>query len=325
MRTIAIAAGGDSPEYGVSVKSAGEVAKALEKRYDVYIIVMRGSSWYWEDSRGRRHGIDKNDFTLKSDNRRIRFDAVFIAIHGTPGENGLLQGYFDMIGIPYTSCNAFCSALTFNKHACKLFLKEYGIPMADSILIRKGELSDTAAVLAKTGLPCFVKPNDSGSSFGVSKVKKEEDLLPAIGKAFGESPEVLVEAFMDGQEVACGVLRAGGKKIILPVTEIIPKNEFFDYEAKYTPGKSDEITPAKIGDKLTEEVQQLSSLIYDLLGCKGIVRVDFIIVKSKPLFLEINTVPGLSAESLIPKQAAAAGIPAGDLYSMVIEDLFRNM
>lgn len=324
MRTIAIVAGGDSPEYEVSVKSAIEVARALAERYVTYIIMIREDNWYWEDPRGRRFGIDKNDFTLHLDEQRVRFDAVFVAIHGTPGENGLLQGYFDMLRIPYTSCNAFCSALTFNKHACKLFLKEYGIPMADSILIRRGESSDADAILSKIGLPCFVKPNDSGSSFGVSKVKKHEDFLPAIEKAFRESNEILVESFMDGREVACGVVKAAGKKIVLPVTEIVPKNEFFDYEAKYTPGKSDEITPATIGEKLTEEVQQLSSLIYDLLGCKGIVRVDFIIVKGKPLFLEINTVPGMSAESLIPKQAKVAGIALSDLYSMVIEDLFRD-
>lgn len=324
MRTIAIVAGGDSPEYEVSVKSATEVARALGERYATYIIMIRENNWYWEDPRGRRFGIDRNDFTLRLDERKVRFDAVFIAIHGTPGENGLLQGYFDMLGIPYTSCNAFCSALTFNKHACKLFLKEYGIQMADSIMIRRGESSDPGAILSKIGLPCFVKPNDSGSSFGVSKVKKHEDLLPAIEKAFQESNEILVESFMDGREVACGVVKAAGKKIVLPVTEIVPKNEFFDYEAKYTPGKSDEITPATIGEKLTEEVQQLSSLIYDLLGCKGIVRVDFIIVKGKPLFLEINTVPGMTAESLIPKQAKVAGIEPGDLYSMVIEDLFRG-
>lgn len=322
MRTIAIAAGGDSPEYGVSVGSAGEVRKALEKRYRVFIIVIRGSDWYWEDPRGRRFSIDKNDFTLKLDEEKVRFDAVFIAIHGTPGENGLLQGYLDMLRIPYTSCNAFCSALTFNKHACKLFLKEYGIPMADSILIRKDESPDPEAIIARTGLPCFVKPNDSGSSFGVSKVKKPEELNEAIRKAFSESSEVLVEAYMKGREVACGVLTAGRKKIVLPVTEIIPKNEFFDYEAKYTPGKSEEITPAPLGEKLTEEVQQLSSYIYDLLGCSGIVRVDFIIVKGKPLFLEINTVPGMSSESIIPKQAQAAGISVSDLYSSVIENLF---
>jgi D-alanine-D-alanine ligase len=322
MRSIAIVAGGDSSEFEISVKSATEVGKILSPRYIVYIIMIRGTNWYWEDQKGRFHNIDKNDFTLVTDDFHIRFDAVFIAIHGTPGENGLLQGYFDMMGIPYTSCDAFCSALTFNKQACKLFLKEYGIPMADAIFIRKGDHLDPVKITKKTGLPCFVKPNDSGSSFGVTKVKKKEDLLPAIETAFRESDEVLIETFMDGREVACGVVKAKNKAIVLPVTEIISKNEFFDYDAKYTPGRSDEVTPADMPSVITEEIQRLSSLVYDLLGCRGIVRVDFIIIGQKPFFLEINTVPGMTEESLIPKQAAAAGISLEELYSMIVEDLF---
>ena len=323
MRTIAIVAGGNSSEYEVSVKSATEVGKVLSSRYNIFIIVLRGINWYWEDPKGRYHNIDKNDFTLKTDDKRIRFDAVFIAIHGTPGENGLLQGYLDMMEIPYTSCGAFTSALTFNKQACKLYLKEDGISMARAILIRNGEMIDSNSIIDRIGLPCFVKPNDSGSSFGVTKVKKREDLARAIETAFHESKEVMIEAFMDGREVACGVLKTKNKKLILPVTEIISKNEFFDYEAKYTPGRSYEITPADIPLNVTDEVQRLSSLLYDLLGCKGIVRVDFIIIKEKPWFLEINTIPGMTSGSLIPKQAEAAGIALEDLYSMVIEDLFE--
>jgi D-alanine-D-alanine ligase len=322
MRTIAVVAGGDSSEYEVSVRSAREVSKVLSSKYIVYIIMIRGTNWYWEDSKGRYHKVDKNDFILITDDYRIRFDAVFIAIHGTPGENGLLQGYFDMMQIPYTSCDSFCSALTFNKQACKLYLKEYGIPMAEAILLRKKDKPDTKEIIHKTGLPCFVKPNDSGSSFGVSMVKKKKDLLPAIEKAFEESDEVMIEAFMKGKEVACGVVKTMSRSLILPVTEIISSNEFFDYEAKYTPGKSDEITPANIPLKIKEDVQRLSSEIYDLLGCKGIVRVDFILIGEQPYFLEINTVPGMTEESLIPKQAQAAGIPLTELYSMVIEDLF---
>ena len=244
MKTIAIVAGGDSSEFEISVKSADEVGKVLSSRYIVYIIIIRGTNWYWEDQKGRYHNIDKNDFSLVYDENRIRFDGVFIAIHGTPGENGLLQGYFDMMGIPYTSCDAFCSALTFNKQACKLFLKEYGIPMANAVLIRKGDNMDLVNIIKQLGLPCFVKPNDSGSSFGVTKVKQKEELLPAIETAFKESDEVLIETFMNGREVACGVVKTKSKTIVLPVTEIISKNEFFDYEAKYTPGKSDEVTPA---------------------------------------------------------------------------------
>jgi D-alanine-D-alanine ligase len=322
MKTIAIVAGGDSSEFGISVKSAIEVSKALSSRYITYIIMIKGKSWFWEDRKGRYHNVDKNDFTLITDDARIRFNAVFIAIHGTPGENGLLQGYFDMLGIPYTSCGTFCSALTFNKQACKLFLRDYKIPMAFSVLISNRVKWDPDEIISQTGLPCFVKPNESGSSFGVTKVKEMKELSAAMEKAFGESREVVIEAFMDGREVACGVVKTKKKDLVLPVTEIISKNEFFDYEAKYTQGKSDEVTPANMPGAVTAEIQNLSSLIYDLLGCRGIVRVDFIVIDNKPFFLEINTIPGMTEESLVPKQAAAAGISTEELYSMVVEDLF---
>jgi D-alanine-D-alanine ligase len=322
MKTIAIVAGGDSSEFEISVKSAIEVSKELAGSYITYIIMIRGTNWYWEDKKGRYHTIDKNDFSLSVDDITIRFDAVFIAIHGTPGENGLLQGYFDMMGIPYSSCGAFCSALAFNKQACKLFLKEYKILMAEAVLIREGNIPEAESIISQTGLPCFVKPNDSGSSFGVTKVKTADELLPAIGTAFRESNEVLIEAFMNGREVACGVVKTRKGTIILPVTEIISKNDFFDYEAKYTPGMSQEITPADLPADITNEIQRLSSYIYDLLGCRGIVRVDFILINGKPNFLEINTIPGMTEESLIPQQAKAAGIPLESLYSMVLENLF---
>ena len=324
MKTIAIIAGGDSSEYEVSIRSAMEVSDALSSKYMVYTIIIRGVNWYWEDPKGQYFNIDKNDFSLRTDEMRIRFDAVFIAIHGTPGENGRIQGYFDMLGIRYTSCNAFCSALTFNKQACKLFLKEYNIPMAEGTLIRKGNDIDIDDLVSKVGIPCFVKPSDCGSSFGVSKVKSTKEFATALEKAFKESREALVETNMDGREVACGVVKVKSKTLLLPVTEIISTNEFFDYEAKYTPGKSNEITPANLPKEIAEEVQGLSSHIYDLLGCYGIVRVDFIIVDSKPFFLEINTVPGMTKESLVPQQAIAAGFLPGDLYSMVIEDVLSR-
>lgn len=323
MKTIAIVAGGDSSEFEVSVKSAGEVAAILSGKYLVYVIMIRETNWYWEDQKGRFHNIDKNDFSLITDEHRVRFDGVFVAIHGTPGENGLLQGYFDMLGIPYTTCGTFSSALTFNKQACKLFLKEYNIPMVDAILIRNGDKFDPAAILNKIGLPCFVKPNYSGSSCGVTKVKQKEELLSAIEKAFRESHEVLIETFMKGREVACGVLENKKKIMVLPVTEIISKNEFFDYEAKYTPGKSDEVTPADMPVSVTNEIQKLSLQIFDLLDCSGMVRVDFIVIDNKPFFLEINTVPGMTKESLVPKQAVAAGIPLEELYSIVVENMFE--
>jgi D-alanine-D-alanine ligase len=322
MRTIAIVAGGDSSEYEISVKSAVAVSNILSEKYTIYIIMIRGVNWYWEDKKGRYHSIDRNDFSLIVDDSKIRFDAVFIAIHGSPGENGLLQGYFDMIQIPYSSCGFFCSALTFNKQACKLFLKEYRIPMAEAVLIRKCDQIDPEDIIGHTGLPCFVKPNDSGSSFGVTKVRDKDKLISAVETAFKESDEVLIETFMNGREVACGIIKTRKKTLILPVTEIISKNEFFDFEAKYTSGKSDEVTPAELPPELTIIIQELSSRIYDLLDCKGIVRVDFIIIDDRPFFLEINTVPGMTTESIIPKQAKAAGIDLHDLYSMVIEDLF---
>lgn len=322
MRTIAIVAGGNSSEFEISVKSAAEVLRILSRKYRAYIIMIRDSNWYWEDLKGRYHAVDKNDFSLVVDDTRIRFDGVFVAIHGTPGENGLLQGYFDMLRIPYTSCGAFTSALTFNKQASKLFLKEYGIKMANAVLVRKEDSIDPAVILEATGLPCFVKPNDSGSSFGVTKVKQKEDFIPAMKTAFDESNEVLVESFLKGREVACGVLRTKDRTLVLPVTEIISKNEFFDYEAKYTPGKSDEITPADLPEAVTNEIQNLSLNIYNILGCKGIVRVDFIVVDDVPYFLEINTVPGLTRESIVPRQAAAYGISLEELYTMVVEDLF---
>jgi D-alanine-D-alanine ligase len=323
MKTIAIAAGGDSSEFEISVKSAEEVSKILSVGYVVYIIVIRGTNWYWEDKKGRYHNIDKNDFTLDIDDTRIKFDGVFIAIHGTPGENGLLQGYFDMIGLPYTSCDAFCSALTFNKQACKLFLKEYGITMANAVLIRKGNKIDPADLSKHIGLPCFVKPNDSGSSFGVTKVKKEKEMIPAIETAFKESDAVLIESFIDGREIACGVLKTKNKTIVLPLIEIISKNEYFDYEAKYTQGRSDEISPADLPFPITNEIQSISKHVYDILGCKGIVRVDFIVTGEKPYFIEINTVPGMTKESLVPKEAAAAGISLEELYSMAVENMFE--
>jgi D-alanine-D-alanine ligase len=322
MRTIAIVAGGNSSEYVVSVKSAEAVAGALNEKYRTFIVMIRGTDWYWEEPKGRVHKIDKNDFTLVTDDERIRFDAVFIAIHGTPGENGLLQGYFDMLEIPYTSCNALCSAITFSKQTCKSYLAPYGIRMAAGVVVRKGQPVSTDVIIASTGLPCFVKPDDSGSSFGVTKVKESSELLPAIEVAFRESHTILIESEMKGCEVACAILKTRSSELILPVTEIVSRNEFFDFEAKYTPGMSDEITPARLPEAVTLEIQKLTSEIYDHLGCSGIVRVDFIIIDDKPYFLEINTIPGMTPESIMPRQAAAAGIATGELYSMVIENLF---
>lgn len=322
MKTIAVVGGGNSSEYDISIKSASEVLKSLEGLYHAYLIIIKGDNWYWEDQNGRALTVDKNNFTLQLHDKAVRFDAVFIAIHGTPGENGLLQGYFDMIGMPYSSCSAFCSSLTFNKQATKAWLKEACIPMARSILHRREDRFDQVKILGITGIPCFVKPNSSGSSFGVSMVTEPQDLEKAIHLALKESNEVLIESMMQGTEVACGVVKTRNFELVSPVTEIRSKNSFFDYEAKYDPSLADEITPAQIDPEVYKRVQNLSSGIYDLLGCSGIVRVDFIIVNNLPMFLEVNTIPGMTAESILPKQIAASGMKAADLYSKIIEDLF---
>ena len=326
MKTIAIVAGGDSSEHEISIKSAQGVQSEIGSIYNTYIIEIKGFHWFWKDAKGECFDIDKNDFSLTVNGKKITFDAVFVAIHGTPGENGLLQGYFDMLKMPYTSCDSFCSALTFKKHACKLFLKEYDIPMANAAFIRKGQPFSPEDIVKQLGLPCFVKPNDSGSSFGVTKVKSEDMLIPAIDEAFKESDEVLIESFMKGREVACAVFKTAdrSKSIVFPVSEIISKNEFFDYEAKYTPGLSDEVTPAEMEEEIIDRIQERSSQIYDLLGCSGIVRVDFIVIDGIPNFLEINTVPGMTRESLFPKQAKAAGIALKDIYSMAIEECLKK-
>jgi D-alanine-D-alanine ligase len=322
MKTIAIVAGGNSSEHDVSLRSAAAITDALKNKYITHTILIEGARWYAHGDKGRVFRIDKNDFTLETDEGKIRFDAAFIAIHGTPGENGLLQGYFDMVGIPYASSDVLCSALTFSKNACKSFLAQFGVNMAASVFIRNGNGYNVEDIISKTGLPCFVKPNESGSSCGVTKVKTKEELLPAIELAFGESPTVLVEAELKGREVACGLAKTRDREIILPLTEIISKNEFFDFEAKYTPGLSERVTPAKFSEEVAQTIRQTASEIYDYLGCRGIVRVDFIIVDNEPFFLEINTISGMTAGSLIPKQAEAYGITPGELYSMVIEDLF---
>lgn len=322
MKTIAIIAGGNSSEHDVSLRSAAAVTEALKNRYITHTILIEGSRWYSEDEKGRVFRVDRNDFSLETDDGKVNFDAAFIAIHGTPGENGPLQGYFDLLGIPYASCGLLCSALTFNKNACKSFLAQFGVSMADSVLVRKGNGINPEEIISKTGLPCFVKPNESGSSCGVTKVKEIADLLPALEMAFSESETVIVEAELKGREAACGLAKTSDKEIILPVTEVISKREFFDYEAKYTPGLSERITPARFPEHVTARIQTLASEIYDYLSCRGIVRIDFIVVDEVPYFLEINTISGMTSGSLIPKQAEAYGITPGELYSMVIDDLF---
>jgi D-alanine-D-alanine ligase len=324
MKTIAIVAGGYSSEYVISVQSAAQVFDALNKqKYLPYVVEIQQFKWFVKIP-GEEVDIDKNDFSFTTKGGKVTFDCVFIAIHGTPGEDGKLQSYFEMLNIPYTSCNSFTSLLTFNKYATKIYLEKAGILSANAVLVRYKQKVNAHPMVKHLGLPAFVKPNNAGSSFGVTKVKLEEHLQKAVEDALKEDHEVIVEEFIEGTEVTCGIAKLSDQELILPLTEIVSKKEFFDYEAKYTPGMSDEITPARIDDKLTKQIQQLSSKIYDVLDCKGLVRVDFIIRKGDPYFLEINTVPGMSKNSIVPKMIRTAEKTEGEVYGMLIEDALRK-
>jgi D-alanine-D-alanine ligase len=265
--------------------------------------------------------VDKNDFSIRLDNRHIRFDCAFIIIHGTPGENGLLQSYFELLKIPYTSCNAFVSALTFDKYACKAYLRDSGIDMADDILLKKDENVDAGNLVKRLGLPVFVKPNAGGSSFGVTKVNSADELNSALDSARNEGcDEVIVESFIKGRELSHGICIMKDSLIVLPVTEIVSKNEFFDFEAKYTAGKSEEITPARIPDELVVRVQSLTEQICRRLGCRGFSRVDYIYSNDKLYFLEINTIPGFSDASIVPQQLRHAGYEISEVLDALVQD-----
>ncbi len=321
IKNIAIVTGGDSSEYVVSIRSGANVLQAVDRSlFTPWMVFIRDNRWEILDGDIRVAAIDRSDFSFELNGERIKLEYAYIMIHGTPGEDGNLQGYFEMVGIPYSSSGVQSSALTFNKNFCNNYLKSFGIPMARSIRLVLGENFDPASVVKELSLPLFVKPSAGGSSFGVTKVKHEDELTEAVVKALKESPEVLIEQFIDGKEFTCGVVRIKDKKLVLPVTEVIPKNEFFDYEAKYTPGMADEITPARIDKELTLKIKELSSEIYDLCNCKGIVRVDYILKNQVFYFLEINTVPGMTATSFIPQQIKAAGLNLTDLLTEIILD-----
>lgn len=322
-RTIAIVAGGDSSELPVSLKSAQGINSFIDhSAYEVYIVEMVGLNWVVRVN-DESLPIDKNDFSFTLKGEKVKFDFAYITIHGTPGENGLLQGYFEMQGIPYSSCDVFASALTFNKFACNQYLKGYGMRVSESLLLRKGNVISNDDVVGKIGLPCFIKPNAGGSSFGVTKVKREEEIQPAILKALKESDEVMIEAFMDGVEITCGCYKTKEKEVVFPITEVVTHNDFFDYDAKYN-GQVDEITPARLSVELTDRVQKLTSAIYDILGCSGIIRVDFIITDKKMInLLEVNTTPGMTATSFIPQQVAAAGLTMQNVLKDIIENKFN--
>ena len=323
-RTIAIIAGGDSSELPVSLRSAQGIYSFIDKeRYNLYIVEMQGNRWEVVLPNGEKTPIDRNDFSFTENGEKKVFDFAYITIHGTPGENGLLQGYFDLIGIPYSSCNVLVSAITFNKFTCNQYLKGFGIRVSESMILRKGfEILDEE-VINKVGLPCFIKPNAGGSSFGVTKVKTKEQIQPAIEKAFGESDEVMIEAFMQGTEITCGCYKTKDKEVVFPITEVVTSNEFFDYDAKYN-GQVDEITPARIPEETAERVRLLTSAIYDILGCDGIIRIDYIITEGEKVnMLEINTTPGMTATSFIPQQVRAAGLDIKDVMTDIIENKFN--
>lgn len=319
-KNVALLSGGDSGEYEVSLRSASMVEKSLDKnKYNVYIIKMFGKDWYFQPADKNKYYIDKNDFSLTIDANKILFDAVFMMIHGTPGENGILQGYFDLLNIPYTNSDVFTSSLSFNKYFTNQQMRMLGIMTPFSRLLVRNESYDLDKVALEVGFPCFVKPNEGGSSLGTTRVNKRTELDEAVNKAFEVDDQILVEEYIEGTEVTCGLIKQGKETLIFPLTEIVSKNEFFDYEAKYTKGMADEITPARIPEEVGLEVKRLSNFIYNKLFCKGIVRVDFILKNNEYYFLELNTVPGMSEASIVPQQIRAAGLNERDIFSMAIE------
>jgi D-alanine-D-alanine ligase len=320
-KNIAIVAGGDSSEVVVSLKSAAGLYSFMDKeRFNLFIVTIVGKIWQVEWSDSEKITIDKNDFSFTRNGEKTNFDFAYITIHGTPGENGILQGYFELIGLPYSCCGVLAAAITFNKFTCNQYLKGFGVKVSESLVLRAGQTVTNEEVAQKIGFPCFVKPNVGGSSFGVTKVKTIEQVQSAIEKAFAEGNEVMIEAFLAGTEITCGVYKTKTKSQVLPVTEVVSENEFFDYDAKYK-GQVQEITPARISDMLTERVQKLTSAIYDILGCKGIVRIDYIITEGEVInLLEVNTTPGMTTTSFIPQQIAAAGLDIKEVMTEIIEN-----
>lgn len=320
---IAVAMGGYSSEFEISIKSGNVVCDALDKnKYEVYPIHILEDSWFYQASNGDKFPINKADFSFNNGSVTITPDAIFNTIHGTPGEDGYLQAYWDLLGIPHTSADYYQAALSFNKRDCLSVLKGFGVLCANSYYVNKGSEIIVEEIVKKTGLPCFVKPNRSGSSFGISKVHDLDELMPAIEKAFSEDSEVIIETALEGTEVQVGVYKNGEEIIALPATEIVSENEFFDYAAKYL-GKSQEITPARISDEETEMLQHEAIRIYQILNMKGISRSDFIIQDGKPYFLEINTNPGLSKESIVPKQAREAGMTLTSFFDILVQNVLK--
>ena len=318
---VAIVAGGDSSEWQVSLRSAAGLNEFIpSEKYTKYIVTIVGKTWQVELPSGEKVPIDRNDFSFMLDGEKVKFDFAYITIHGTPGENGILQGYFDLIGLPYSCCGVLAASLTFDKYPCNRYLKSFGVNVAESVWLHRGDKIDEKLIAEKVGLPCFVKPCDGGSSFGVTKVKTLEEMPLAIEKAFAEGKEVMVEALMTGTEVTCGMYRTREKEVVFPITEVVTANEFFDYDAKYN-GQVEEITPARLSEEWTRNVQNETRKIYSALNAKGIIRVDYIIEPSGKInLLEVNTTPGMTATSFIPQQVRAAGLDIRDVMSDIIEN-----
>jgi len=318
---IAVIAGGDSSEFVVSVKSGANIFSAVDTtKFIPWLVQMKGEEWVVFQDDKKIAEIDKSDFSFQLNGEKINFSFAYITIHGTPGEDGILQGYFDLLKIPYSTCSVQSSSLTFNKWFCNNYLRSFGVKMANSLKISKGEKINSAEITGELGLPMFIKPNSGGSSFGITKVKTMDEVEAAINKAWEESSEALIEQFIDGEEFTCGLVKIDGEKIIFPVTEIVTKNEFFDFEAKYIPGVAEEITPARLPKSLTEKCQNISSEIYDFCECDGIVRVDYILKDDDFYFLEVNTVPGMTETSFIPQQIAAMGLTLKGIITRIIDD-----
>ncbi len=316
--------GGYSSEVEISLKSGSVVYKYLNKeKYNPYKIHILNDKWVLVDNNNDEYAINKHDFSVKVKDKIILFDCVFNAIHGIPGENGAILAYFDLIGLKHTSAPFYQMALTSNKRDTLSVVKEYGISTAKSVYLNKGDFVNTNKIIEKVGLPCFVKPNNAGSSFGISKVHTEQELIPALETAYKEDSEILIESFLDGTEVSIGVIQYKGEVVVLPITEIVSENDFFDYEAKYE-GKSQEITPARISNIQEKKVTEIAKRIYKILNMSGFSRSEYIFVNDEPHFLEMNTVPGLTEASILPQQANCAGISLPDLFSNAIESALNN-
>lgn len=326
-RTIAIVCGGDSSEHDVSLRSGQGLYSFFDKeRYNIYLVDVKGTDWHVALDNGETIDIDKNDFSFVKDGKHIYFDYAYITIHGQPGENGVMQGYFDLIHLPYSTSGVLVEAMTFDKYVLNNYLRGFGVNVADSILLRRGEQYDEDEIAERIGMPCFVKPAADGSSFGVSKVKNADQLAPALRVAFMESNEVMIEGFLDGTEISQGIYKTAEKTVVLPATEVVTSNEFFDYDAKYN-GQVQEITPARLSPETAEKVAKTTSRIYDILHANGIIRIDYIISKDKDgkdkvNMLEINTTPGMTVTSFIPQQVCAAGLDIKNVLSDIVENQF---